>query len=82
MTDPMPDKTAVIYAARTMQEAHLLKDALIEAGIGATVINDLLQGGSGVDVVGWSTLSRVVVPEEDALRRGKWPWNSSAGRQT
>ena len=64
----MSDKTAVIYAARNMQEAHLLKDALAEAGIRQTVINDMLEGGSGVDIVGWPTLARVVVAEEDAQR--------------
>jgi rubrerythrin len=68
MTGPVPEKTAVIYAAANMQEAHLLKDALTEAGIRATVINDLLQGGSGVDVWGLPTTVTVAVPEEDALR--------------
>jgi hypothetical protein len=57
---------AVVYAASTSQEAHLLKNLLEEAGIQAIVTNDLLQGGSGIDVLGWPTLARVVVSAEDA----------------
>jgi len=56
----------VIYAARTMQEAHLLKSHLEENGIRATVTNAGLEGGSGVDILGWPTLARVAVNEEDA----------------
>ena len=62
----MAGQQTVIYAARTLQDAHLLKNLLTEAGIRASVTNDVLQGGSGVDVVGWRTLARVVVAEEDA----------------
>ena len=51
----------------TMQEAHLLRNILAESGIKALVINDMLQGGSGVDIVGWPTLSRVVVSESDTV---------------
>ena len=64
----MADKTTVIYAGRTMQDAHLLRNLLADEGIQALVINDLLQGGSGVDIVGWPTAARVVVAEHDAPR--------------
>ena len=64
----MADKTTVIYAGRTMQDAHLLRNLLADEGIQAVVINDLLQGGSGVDIVGWPTAARVVVAEQDAPR--------------
>jgi hypothetical protein len=57
---------AVVYAAQTSQQAHLLKNLLEEAGIRAIVTNDLLQGGSGVDILGWPSLARVVVSEADA----------------
>ncbi len=62
----MTRKQTVVYTARTMQEAYLLKDVLAEAGIEAIVTNEVLEGGAGVDVVGWVTLARVVVAEEDA----------------
>ena len=62
----MSQKQTVIYTAATVQEAYLLKDVLAEAGIVAVVTNEVLQGGSGVDVVGWTTAARVVVDEEDA----------------
>jgi len=62
----MSQKQTVIYAAGTVQEAYLLKDVLAEAGIVATVTNEVLEGGAGVDVVGWVTAARVVVGEEDA----------------
>jgi len=69
--DPQKDaqtmKTqTVVYTARTLQDAHLLKNMLADAGIEALVINDVLEGGSGVDVVGWATAARVVVEEKDA----------------
>jgi hypothetical protein len=56
----------VVYAAGTVQEAHLLKDILEEGGIPAIVTNTVLEGGSGVDILGWPTLARVAVNEEDA----------------
>jgi hypothetical protein len=56
----------VVYAARTMQEAHLLMSHLEENGIRAMVTNAGLEGGSGVDILGWPTLARVEVREEDA----------------
>ncbi|MBN2477125.1 MAG: DUF2007 domain-containing protein [Pirellulales bacterium] len=62
----MSDRQMVIYAARTSQDAHMLRNLLTEAGIRAVVVNDLLEQGSGVDIVGWPTLARVVVSEDDA----------------
>jgi hypothetical protein len=64
----MFDKQAVVYAARTVQDAFLLRNLLAEGGIEAVVVNDVLAGGAGVDVVGWPTLARVVVAEANAER--------------
>jgi hypothetical protein len=64
----MKQDLVVIYAARTLQDAHLLRNLLSDAGIQAVVTNDLLQGGSGVDIVGWPSLSRVAVGAADAPR--------------
>lgn len=58
----------VIYTARTMQDAHLLKNLLADERIQAIVLNEVLPGGSGVEGVGWATAARVVVAEKDALR--------------
>jgi len=60
------DELTVIYAARTATDAHQLKNLLVESGISATVTNALLEGGAGVDVLGWPTLARVAVAREDA----------------
>lgn len=62
----MAEELTVIYAARTATDAHQLKNLLVEAGINATVTNTVLEGGAGVDVVGWATLARVVVAGGDA----------------
>jgi hypothetical protein len=62
----MAGNLKIVYAARNMQEAHLLKNVLEEEGIRAIVTNPSLEGGSGVDIVGWPTLARVVVNEENA----------------
>lgn len=56
----------VVYVAGTTQEAHLLREYLEESGIRATVTNAVLEGGAGVDIVGWPTSARVAVSEEDA----------------
>ena len=56
----------VIYSARSAQQAHFLKNLLAEAGITASVTNDVLSGGAGVDLVGLSTAAKVLVAEEDA----------------
>jgi len=63
----MAGNLKVIYAARTVQEAHLLMNHLGENGIRAMVTNAVLEGGSGVDILGWPTLARVQVREEDAV---------------
>jgi len=60
------DSLKVIYRARNGPEAHLLKNALEEAGIKAVVTNAVLEGGSGVDIVGWPTLPRIAVAAKDA----------------
>ncbi len=62
----MIERQKVIYVAGTLQQAQILKNVLAEEGIEAVVSNEVLQGGSGVDVVGWSTAARVVVGEDDA----------------
>jgi len=62
----MEDHPTVIYVAGSVQEAYLLKNLLAEQGIRATVTNEMLDKGSGVDYVGWSTLARVVVDSKDA----------------
>ena len=63
----MSDNQKVIYAARTSQEAHLLRNLLVEEGIKAVVVNAMLEHG-GIDLVGWATLARVVVTDDDALK--------------
>lgn len=57
----------VVYAAGTMQEAHVLKNLLEQEGIRAIVTNTVLEGGSGVDMLGWPTLARVAVNAENAV---------------
>ena len=61
----MSDSPKVVYAAKNVQQAYLLKNTLEEAGIRAEVTNASLESGSGVDYVGWNTLARVVVDEPD-----------------
>ena len=62
----MDEDLVVIYAARTATDAPPLKHLLVEAGIPATVTDTVLEGGSGVDIIGWPTLARVAVAEKDA----------------
>jgi len=78
------DSLKVIYRARNGPEAHLLKNALEEAGIKAVVTNTVLEGGSGVDIVGWPTLPRIAVAAKDAEAARKMAMefersNSAAG---
>lgn len=61
----MEDSPKVVYAAKNVQQAFLLKNTLEEAGIRAVVTNATLESGSGVDYVGWNTLARVAVDETD-----------------
>jgi len=63
----MDSEQAVIYVARTPQQAHLLRNLLDESGIRAQVHNSVLEGGAGVDIVGWPTMARVVVERGDAI---------------
>jgi len=62
----MAEKQRVIYRARNAVQAHLLKNLLAEEGIRAEVTNTVLEGGAGVDILGWPTLARVVVDESVA----------------
>ena len=61
----MADSQKVVYVAQNVQQAFLLKNSLEEMGIRADVINASLEGGAGVDYIGWNTLARVVVDEAD-----------------
>lgn len=63
-----PERHIVVYAAANLAEAYHLKNILAEDGIAAEVTNSLLEGGSGVDIVGWPTLPRLLVRERDAAR--------------
>jgi hypothetical protein len=64
----MTSRQAVVYVARNVQEAYLLRNRLAEDRISSVVTNELLEGGRGVDVLGWATSARVVVREDDAQR--------------
>lgn len=64
----MSDRHTVIYTARNMQEAYLLRNFLAEVGIVAVVENELLERGSGVDFIGLPTAAKVAVAEDDAER--------------
>ncbi len=69
----MIEGQTVIYTARTVQDAHQLKNLLAEERIEAVVLTDTAltdtsQLGLGVDAAGWATGARVVVAEEDARR--------------
>ncbi|HEV3022391.1 MAG TPA: DUF2007 domain-containing protein, partial [Pirellulales bacterium] len=56
----------VIYTAANVQQAHLLKNLLDEAGIPATVANEALQGAAGEVPLGWATSARVMVSDDRA----------------
>jgi hypothetical protein len=68
MTDDASSRQAVIYRAATLQQAHLLRNLLEDAGIEAVVVNDALQGVTGEVPFGWTSLARVVVSQSDAAR--------------
>jgi len=61
----MANTHAVIYVAANPEQAHLLKNALMEQGIFAYVTNEQLQLGAG-ELMGLPTAPRVVVDEADA----------------
>lgn len=60
----MLDELVVIYTAANAVQAHLLRNALAEAGIQAQVTNDALQAAGGELPLGWTIAPRVVVPRE------------------
>ena len=62
----MTGKQIVVYRARSVQDAHMLKNVLEEAGIRALVTNEVLADGAGTDILGWPSLAQVVVDESDA----------------
>ena len=80
----MCQEQTTIYTAGSVMQAHLLKNALADAGITAVVTNELLEKGSGVDVMGWATSARVVVDRKDAerARRMALDFDRAAGRPT
>jgi hypothetical protein len=51
------------YRARNAPEAHLMANALEEAGIQVQIEGELLQGGVGDLPPGWPTAPRVLVEE-------------------
>ncbi len=55
-----------VYSAVSAQQAHFLKNLLIESGINAMVSNEHLHRGSGVDLIGLPTAAEVVVAAKDA----------------
>jgi hypothetical protein len=60
------DTLKVIYVAGTVEQAHLLRNALVDLGIEAHVNNDSLRYAVGELPAGWPTAARVVVHESDA----------------
>jgi len=62
----MKNSHKVIYVASGTEQAHMLKDALLQQGIFAYVSNDALQVGVGDLPAGLPTAPRVVVEEQDA----------------
>ena len=57
-----------MFVRLTDRDSDRTLNLLAELQIKAVVVNDVLERGSGVDVLGWPTLARVVVAEEDAPR--------------
>jgi hypothetical protein len=51
-----------------LQDAYLLKNLLLDEQIEAVVLNGVLEGGAGVDILGWPTAARVAVPPDEAER--------------
>lgn len=62
----MEDPLTVIYVAGSAPQAHMLKNLLAERGIEATITNQTLERGAGVEYIGWQTLPRVLVDPKDA----------------
>jgi hypothetical protein len=63
----MADELAVIYTAANVVQAHLLRNALAEAGIHAQVTNDVLQAAGGDLPLGWTIAPRVLVAREQEV---------------
>ena len=57
-----------VYRAKNSPQAFVLRQALEEAGIRATVENDLLQGAVGELPTEWPTSPRIVVETKDATK--------------
>jgi hypothetical protein len=66
MTESSEPRFVEVYRARSSAQAHLIKNALQEAGVPAIVENDLLQGVLGDVPLGWATAPRVLVEESQA----------------
>ncbi len=62
----MANSHVVIYVAASVEQAHILKNALSEQGIFAYVTNEALQIAGGELPHGSPTAARVVVDENDA----------------
>jgi ribosomal protein L40E len=57
-----------VYRARNSPQALALQQVLQEAGLRATIDNDLLQGVVGSLPMGWPTAPRIMVESKDAPR--------------
>jgi predicted RNA-binding Zn-ribbon protein involved in translation (DUF1610 family) len=62
----MAENLTVIYSARTVPDAHQLRNILLEAGIEAFVTSEALDGAVGSDILGGAASARVAVAENDA----------------
>jgi hypothetical protein len=65
-SDDTLNNPTTVYSAGSAQEAHFLKNLLIESGIQAMVSNEVLHRGLGVELVGLHTAAQVVVSAKDA----------------
>jgi hypothetical protein len=50
-----------VYRAKSSVQAHMMVSELEDAGIKAMVDGDELQGGLGVEALGWSAAPRILV---------------------
>ena len=57
-----------VYASADGHEAHLLKNALEDAGIQARVVGDQLQSAGGELPLGWTIAPRIWVAQADEER--------------
>jgi len=56
------------YRAKNNPQALVLRQALLDAGIRATIENELLQGAVGDLPMGWATAPRILVESRDLPR--------------